>query len=220
MVSLLLRDKTMTMPAITITGGAMIININSAREFRSTDGLEPLEIISPAGEPAILRAATAFTRPETHANDIGVQAHLRALRTARRMDGVFVILFDRGYRKIDRLIAPRFDCVVGDPHAMTHLILPCNAAFAQRFAKQQIVEINDISECCGEFELLISCLSNFNLKSLVVGGIVVHDAVAGLFVMGTSRARNHWELDMHLTMRLMTATYAAGLERYLAGQAY
>ena len=197
----------------------MIININSAREFRP-DGMESPDLISAAGEPAILRAATAFSRPETHANDIAVQIHLQALRSARRMDGVFVILFDRNCQRIDRLIAPRFDCVVGDPDAMTGLTLPCNELFLKRFAKQPILEINSTSECPGEFELLISCLSNFSLKSLVVGGIVARDLVSGLFVMGTSQTRSQWNLDTHLTMRLLTATYAAGLERHLARQVY
>jgi len=198
----------------------MIININSAREFHPTHKRHDAQINAIAIEPAVLHAATVFTQPDTHARDNAVQVHLRALRIARRMDGAFVILFDHDQQKVDRLIAGRFDCVVDDPQAIAGLTLPSNDLFAKRFAKQQIVGIADIDGCDDEFEFLQACLGNYQLKSFAVGGIVVRDAVVGLFIMGTAHSCNQWQFDTYLTMQLLAATYSAGLERYLTRRAY
>jgi len=180
----------------------------------------PAASITPVITPAVIRAATAFTQPETHANDVVIQVHLRSLRSAQRLDCVFVLLFDREQQSIEQLIAPRYDWVVNDPQKLLEVKLPPNYQLKEHLGEQRILEISNANDYHGELRWLIDCLEHFNLKSLVVGGIAIRDTIIGLFVMGGCAERNHWEMNMQATMRLMISSYATGRERHLANLSY
>ena len=149
-----------------------------------------------------------------------IQVHLRSLRSAQRLDCAFVLLFDREQQRIEQLIAPRYDWVVNDPQKLLEVKLPPNHLLKEHLGEQRILEISNPSEYHGELKWLIDCLAHFNLKSLAIGRIAIRDTVVGLFVMGGSAERNHWEMNMHATMRLMISSYVTGRERHLSNLSF
>jgi hypothetical protein len=200
------------------TQEASTTSVDAEPEELVTPAITP--VITPVIAPAVMRAATAFSQPEAHANDVVIQVHLQSLRSAQRLDCAFVVLFDREQQSIEQLIAPRYDWVVNDPQKLLEVQLPANSILKEHLGAQHVLEIDYITEYHGELRWLTDCVEHFNMKSLLVGGIIIHNTVAGFFVMGGSATRRPWEMDIHATMRLMIASYATGRERHLENLSY
>jgi hypothetical protein len=92
-----------------------------------------------------------------------------------------------------------------------------------RLANKQLLEIRDTGASEGDYADFNKKLAGLNLGSMLVAGLSCHqgtsNSIAGVMVLGTMRRRSRWDMDTHLMLKVMAASYAAGYERHVLNSA-
>ncbi len=169
---------------------------------------------SAAIDPSITRVAVELLRPEFHADEIAIQGYLQSLRELLSVDSVLVILFDTAQQKIMQVLAntiPRINC---EATTLVGEAIPGRAVLLERLMGQRLLEIRDLNKPSSQYHELATRFAKLNSGSMLVSGLTVHDRIAGMMVVASSRARSSWEMDTHLVLKLISANYSAGLERH------
>lgn len=166
-------------------------------------------------DPTVARLAVELSLPENIANANKLESLLDSLRELVSLDCVFAAILDEPRTRIEVVHG-----VVGakmkncKPQNLIGSMQPCSPDMLKRFSKHQLLDVRDYNSQGPDYELFSSYISSINLSSALVGGIRVQDQLQGLMFFGTLLRRSSWDVEMHLIMKLMSASFAAGLERH------
>jgi len=165
-------------------------------------------------DPVLTRVAVELTIAKNHATSSTIQPCLNALQKLISLDCVFVALFGSNKSRIEWVAASKYRYEHCNPYELVGSRQPCNAELSQRLLRGQSLDIRDCTNMRGEYGEFCSHMLPLNLCSMLVGGIAIDDQLTGLIAFGTLHHRQRWDMEIHLIMKLITASYAAGYERY------
>jgi hypothetical protein len=165
-------------------------------------------------DPTITRIVVELCSPESHADNITMNSLLDSLREATSLSCVFVAMFDNKRDRIETINTANTAVKNCKPDTMIGAMQPCSTQMLQRLGKHQLFDVNDYNSTGEEWDLFSSQVASLNLSSVLVGGINVLGNVQGLMVFGSLLRRSEWEVETRLMLKLMSASYAAGFERY------
>ena len=164
-------------------------------------------------DPTMVQIAVELTMPKVHTSARLVEPYLQALQNALLVDSVFVALFDRTLTRVSWIAASNSNYQYCNPYELIGISQPFNVELLQRLKMQQLLDVRDGTYHAGEYAELSKQLMPLNLCSMLIGGITAAERVVGFMLFGSLHRRNDWDTETHLTMKLMTACYTAGLER-------
>jgi len=164
--------------------------------------------------PVLTGIAVDLTMPNHHASSATIRPYLNSLQQLMSLDCVFVALFGMAKTRIEWVAACGNRYEHCNPYELTGMPQPCNAELLQRLVRHQLLDVRDCTDHRGEYAEFSSRMLCLNLCSMLVGGIVLNEQVSGMMVFGSLHRRQGWDMDAHLIMKLMSASYAAGYERY------
>jgi len=164
-------------------------------------------------DPTVVQVAVELTMPKVHTSARMVEPSLQALQNHLALDSIFVALFDRTLTRISWIAASNSNYQYCNPHELIGVPLPFNPELLQRLKMLQLLDVRDSTSLQGEYGEFCKQLLPLNLCSMLISGITVADRVVGFMLFGSLHRRSGWEAETHLTMKLMTACYTAGLER-------
>jgi len=165
-------------------------------------------------DPTVTRIAVELTCPENHANSATIDFLLDSLREMASLSCVFVALFDERRVRIEKINTANVTVKNCKPDTLLGAMQPCSADMLARLARHQLLDVKDYNSTGDEWDLISSQVASLNLSSVLVGGINVLNNVQGLMVFGSLLRRSEWDVETRLAMKLMSASYAAGFERY------
>jgi len=151
--------------------------------------------------------------PRVHTSARLVEPYLQALQSALQVDAVFVALFDRTLTRVSWVASSNTNYQYCNPHELIGISQPFNIELLQRLKMHQLLDVRDGTYLAGEYGEFCKQLLPLNLCSMLVGGISAGERMVGFMLFGSLHRRNQWEMATHLTLKLMTACYTAGLER-------
>ncbi|MES1195616.1 MAG: hypothetical protein ABUL58_01565 [Steroidobacter sp.] len=164
--------------------------------------------------PVLTRVAVDLTMPKHHASSATIQPYLSSLQQLMSLDCIFVALFGADGVRVEWVAASSNRYEHCNPYELVGTPQPCNAELLHRLSRHQLLDVRDCTHLRGEYAEFSGHMLRLNLCSLLVGGIVLDECVSGIMVFGSLHRRQGWDMDTHLIMKLMTASYAAGYERY------
>jgi len=174
-------------------------------------------------DPSVTGIAVELTLPQNHVNAETVEPYLKSLCGLLAVDCVFVALFDAAQEKIEWVnsVSNKYDLC--NPFVLLNSPQPCCDRLKSRLANKQLLEIRDTGASDSDYAEFNAKLASLNLGSMLIAGLGcnkgVNSSIAGLMVLGTIRRRSRWDMDTHLMLKLMAASYAAGYERYALNSA-
>jgi len=164
-------------------------------------------------DPTVVQVAVELSMPKVHVSARAVEPHLQVLQNHLAVDSVFVALFDRSLIRISWVAASNTNYQFCNPYELIGVPQPFNHELLQKLRLHQLLDVRDSTYLSGEYGEFCKQLLPLNLCSMLVSGISVSERVVGFMVFGSLHRRNNWESETHLTMKLITACYTAGLER-------
>lgn len=171
-------------------------------------------VLQTAIDATLTCIAVELTVPRNHVSVSTIVPHLQSLQTCLELDCAFVALFDRDASRIAWVAAGNSQYQHCNPYELIGTSQPCNDELLQRLSRYQLLDVRDSTYLRGEYAGFSTRMLQLNLCSMLVGGILFAEKVAGLMVFGSLHRRNNWAMETHLAMKLMSASYAAGLERH------
>ncbi|HEX2586154.1 MAG TPA: hypothetical protein VHL14_13575 [Steroidobacteraceae bacterium] len=170
-------------------------------------------------DPSVTGIAVELTLPQNHVNAETVEPYLKSLCELVAVDCVFVALFDETREKIEWVnsVSNKYDLC--NPFVLLNSQQPCCERLKSKLANKQLLEIRDTGAADTDNADFNAKLAGLNLGSMLVAGLSCNNGegsgIAGIMVLGTMRRRSRWDMDTHLMLKLMAASYAAGYERYV-----
>jgi len=198
-------------------GGHMSDSDQAKNSQRDKVGTASVEAALTHGtlDPLITGMAVELTRPQNHIDAATVEPYLKSLCDLVAADCVFVALFDKAGEKVEWVnsVSNKYD--VCNPFVLLNSPQPCEERLKAKLVSKQLLEIRDTAIADSEFPEFTFHLAGINLGSMLVAGLCCNNQLAGVMVLGTVRSRSRWDMDTHLILKLMAASYAAGYERYV-----
>jgi len=168
-----------------------------------------------AVDPTVTRIAVELTLPENHRHSVVTEPLLSSLRELVSVDCVFVTMFDVTAERIEWINSASVKIKKCNPFELVGSAQPCNSDMLNRLLKHQLLDIRDYNTAGDDYALFSAQVAALNLSSALVGGIKIGSAIRGLMSFGSHLRRSNWDMDTHLILKLMSASYAAGYERSL-----
>lgn len=186
--------------------------IETGAFYKSTRSNEPAK--RAALDPTIARIAVELTCPDNHVQDATIESLLSSLREVASLSCAFVAMFDERRVRIEKIISASMTIKNCKPDTLMGAMQPCTSEMLARLAKHQLLDVNDYNSTGPAWDLISSHVASLNLSSVLIGGINVLGNVQGLMIFGSLLRRSDWDVETRLTMKLMSASYAAGFERH------
>jgi hypothetical protein len=165
-------------------------------------------------DAGLTRIAVEFTLPETHRNEIIMEPLLNSLREMLSLDLIFVAIFDESRSRVMSVASAIATSIKNcKPQDLVGAMQPCSINMLKRLLKHQLLDVRDLNTLGPEHELLSSQVASVNMSSALVAGLKIGNNIQGLMYFASFRRRSSWEVETHLILKLMSASFAAGYER-------
>jgi PAS domain S-box-containing protein len=150
---------------------------------------------------------TAETATET------IVANLDLLREATRADAAFHATLDTdGAVFIDVQVA-RGLMTTGNPEQLRGQSLESLPWLKSRLAALRVSELRDTGKARPDQADDAAIWANLGVGSILMIGYLIEGRPAGLLALAGARARDNWEVQLHLLMKLLGSSLATALER-------
>jgi diguanylate cyclase (GGDEF)-like protein/PAS domain S-box-containing protein len=142
-----------------------------------------------------------------------VQQHLEALCEAVPVDAIFIARFDAARQSIASVSAAVQPFATLNPLLLVRQSLQALPFLRERLEHLRIVEIRDTLQ--PRSELLPECyrFAELHIGAILLVGFAVAGEPAGFLAVCSSRPRHSWDASLHLMLKLLGSSYAAGIER-------
>jgi len=177
-------------------------------------------LIQDALDPSVVGIAVELTLSKTHLNAETVEPCLASLCNLLMVDCVFVALFDDACEKIEWVNSVSNQYEQCNPFLLLSSAQPCNERLQTKLVSKQLLEIRDTGATDNEAVEFSHHLASLNLSSMLVAGLCCNQRLAGIIVLGTVQRRSRWNMNTHLVLKLVSASYAAGHHRHLLNATY
>ena len=166
-----------------------------------------------AMDASLTRLIVQLQSAELHGDDAGVCAVLQNVRELAAADAMFIALFDTERQHIDKVLSACSVYIVCHPDVLTGESIASGAALCERLDSQRLLELRNTVDTAGLSELALR-FSEMQISSALMAGVVVQGHSIGYVCLCATHPRESWDAEVHLLLKLVASSYAAGLERY------
>jgi diguanylate cyclase (GGDEF)-like protein/PAS domain S-box-containing protein len=172
---------------------------------------------SPIGvDPMLTKLAVELQAADLHDNDMTIRVALASLREMLQADAVFVALFDERREHIVNVRSASSVYAGCNPEVLTGEIIPSAIALCERLDAQRLLEVRStaLTHSLGSgLAELVSRIATLQVSSILIAGVLVQGRAAGFMGICATHPRTGWDADVHLMLKLLSVSYASGLER-------
>jgi diguanylate cyclase (GGDEF)-like protein/PAS domain S-box-containing protein len=138
---------------------------------------------------------------------------LEMLREATRVDTAFHIGLDLETDAFGEILVARGMLTTGNPEQLRGQPLDVMPWLRSRLAPLRVSELRDTSEPRADQSEDAAQWSHLGIGSVLLIGYCIGGKPAGVLGIANARARENWEVQLHLLMKLLGSSLSAGLER-------
>ncbi|MDJ0907079.1 MAG: EAL domain-containing protein [Woeseiaceae bacterium] len=142
-----------------------------------------------------------------------LQSNINELPDAAGCDAAFVALFSADGTEIETVVAAAAGFAQANPEVLIGQQLEDWQWLENRLGHLKVVEVADTLQGSKSSTTELQRLSELHIGSLLMIGFSVHGELAGFLALANERAVDNWDANLHLLLKLVGASLAAGLER-------
>ncbi|HEY9182629.1 MAG TPA: PAS domain-containing protein, partial [Gammaproteobacteria bacterium] len=142
-----------------------------------------------------------------------ITAGLEALTEAFGADSVFIALLDHAGAAIEKVYAGRSTFSAFNPEVLQGRQLEEFPWLKSRLAHLRLLEIKDTANGSAGQQKDAAELAALNVGALLVVGFNIRGRLGGLLGVGSAAPNPDWPAELQLTVKLVGASCASGLER-------
>lgn len=139
--------------------------------------------------------------------------NIAELPDATGCDAAFLALFSNDQSGIETLLSSSSVFSSCNPDALSGESLADWPWLSKRLGHLRVIEIADTDAGPPEAEAEMARLAELNIGSALIIGFTIRSEVAGFLALASERPVEHWDVNLHLLMKLVGASLASGLER-------
>jgi len=151
-----------------------------------------------------MTAATAFEV---------IGANLELLREATRTDVAFHIQLDAESSLFNEIQVARGLLATGNPEQLRGQSMDAFPWLQARLAPLRVSELRDTAKPRADQSGDAAAWHHLGIGSVLLIGYFIEGRAAGVLGIAGARARENWEVQLHLLMKLVGSSLATGLER-------
>ncbi|MGC3980312.1 MAG: EAL domain-containing protein [Steroidobacteraceae bacterium] len=170
-------------------------------------------------DPMLTKLAVELQAAELHGNDEGLRSSLQSMRDLLQADAVFVALFDERRQFIDRVLGASNLYAGCNPETLTGEVIPSSAELCERLDAQRLLELRSTASGRSHLDLMAR-FAALHVSSALLAGILVQGRAVGFIAVCATHPRSGWDAEVHLLLKLLSASYASGLERWSMRQEF
>jgi diguanylate cyclase (GGDEF)-like protein/PAS domain S-box-containing protein len=149
--------------------------------------------------------------PESYREQI--QANINELPDAAGCDAAFVALFSEDGAEFETVVAAAAGFAQANPEVLIGQRLEHWQWLNSRLGHLKVIEVADTLQGSKSSSTELERLSELHIGSALMIGFSVHGELAGFLALANERAVENWDANLHLLLKLVGASLAAGLER-------
>ena len=142
-----------------------------------------------------------------------IVANLELLREVTRSDAAFHVVLDTDASVLIDVQVARGMLATGNPEQLRGQNLDALPWLKSRLAPLRVSEVRDTSHPRPDQADDAAVWAHLGIGSVLVIGYFIQGRAAGLLGIAGARARDNWEVQLHLLMKLVGSSLATGLER-------
>jgi diguanylate cyclase (GGDEF)-like protein/PAS domain S-box-containing protein len=142
-----------------------------------------------------------------------VQQHLDTLCEAAAIDAIFIARFDRSQQAIASVLCAVQPFAALNPLLLTGQSLQQLPYLRERLEHLKIIEIRDTQQPRADLVPEAYRFAELQVGAVLLVGFAVAGEIAGCMALCSSRPQDSWDASLHLLLKLLGSSYAAGLER-------
>ena len=142
-----------------------------------------------------------------------LRANITELPDATGCDAAFLALFAGDLSSIETVLAASTVFSAINPEALTGESIDDWPWLNQRLGHLRIIEIADTDHGPKSAQQELQRFAELNIGSALIIGFTIRNEVAGYLALANDRPVDHWDVNLHLLMKLIGASLASGLER-------
>ena len=191
----------------------------SLPEFTASDVLssklwQPRAERPPLGiDLACTKIAVDFQNISASNADAVIRQSLDILREATGTDAVFLALLDGRGESIDSIATAKGPFAQCRPEVLKGEPLDALPWIRSRLEHVRILEIRDTVSARAEQAGDAGRLASLDIRSLLLIAFAVQGTVRGFLAFASSTARDGWDVNLHLLLKLVGTSLACGLEK-------
>lgn len=192
---------------------------DSSENFTASDILSPEAWTSARRRPAvglqaaITKIAVDFQSLAAASAETVVLQNLEILRTETGSDGALVAYYDLACTRIERLDSVCAVFGACDPTGLRGLRLGELPGLTARVNDGRSVEIRDTATPTPSYATEAALFAHFGIGAMVAVGFSIRGRPRGFLALATSRPHAGFDVDVHLSLKLLAASLGSGLGR-------
>jgi hypothetical protein len=139
--------------------------------------------------------------------------NLELLREATRVDAAFHIAIDPELVQIGDVQVARGMMATGNPEQLRGHTFEELPWLQSRLAPLRVSELRDTGAPREDQAVDAALWSHLGIGSVLLIGYSIKGRAAGLLGIANARPRDHWDVQLHLLMKLVGSSLATGLDR-------
>ena len=186
----------------------------TASDVLSTKLWQPRAERPPLGiDLACTKIAVDFQNITASNADAVIRQSLDILREATGTDAVFLALLDGRGESIDSVATAKAPFAQCRPEVLKGEPLEALPWIRSRLEHVRILEIRDTVSARAEQAGDAGRLASLDIRSLLLIAFAVQGTVRGFLAFVSSTARDGWDVNLHLLLKLVGTSLACGLEK-------
>ncbi|MDJ0813504.1 MAG: EAL domain-containing protein [Woeseiaceae bacterium] len=142
-----------------------------------------------------------------------LQANIDELPDAAGCDAAFVALISENGDEIDTVVAAAAGFAQANPEVLAGQRLDDWQWLRQRLGHLKVVEVADTLQGSKSSSKELQRLADLHIGSVLMIGFSVRGELAGFLALANEHAVENWDANLHLLLKLVGSSLAAGLER-------
>ncbi len=142
-----------------------------------------------------------------------LQANIDELPDAAGCDAAFVALISEDGDEIDTVVAAAAGFAQANPEVLAGQRLDDWQWLRQRLGHLKVVEVADTLQGSKSSSKELQRLADLHIGSVLMIGFSVRGELAGFLALANEHAVENWDANLHLLLKLVGSSLAAGLER-------
>ena len=193
--------------------------VEGGDEQEGTDFLSTQVVFGAGSRPAVgldvlaTKVAVDFQGLTSEGGDSCVKRNLDALREATGVDAICIALLDAEKKIVERVASATALFAPFDPQVLKGESLDRLPGLAHGLEHLRIVEMRDTLAPRRDFATDAARFAELGVRSVLACGFSLNGRACGFMALCSSQPRAVWDVNLHLLLKLVGASFATGLER-------
>ncbi|MGE3532954.1 MAG: PAS domain S-box protein, partial [Steroidobacteraceae bacterium] len=177
----------------------------------------PLPAAQAVIDPMLTKLAVELQTPELHGDDAALRTCLQNLRELLHADAAFIALFDDVRTHITKVLTASSVYAGCNPEVLLGEAIPARMALLERLDAQRLLELRSTAGNHGQHSMhaeLVMRFAAMQVSSALLAGVWLQGRAVGFIAVCATHPRAGWDVEAHLLLKLLSASHAAGLERW------